>query len=205
MSSRLIEVPAFRVSSLNEPWSRSLVVQALEVHLKLGESASALVTLTLDGAEPDVIEIGRSVEVALGHGRELQQLFSGVIRAQTLQMPAKGAPTCVVEAMSASHIYVECANDIPRLRFGVDLVAVSGRREHTMLGRPSFRGAAKTFGNHTLHPDGLLELSGLGGSFDGLVRIETVSHYFDSNGWMTHIAFAEDQTVQEHRDTGFLP
>jgi hypothetical protein len=193
-----------RISCNGTPLPITLDLIALDAMQAMDGTGSASLRFSVTPAHRDLdaalqaAPLGAVLEVALGHGTQVQPVFAGSVRTHRLQLSASGAPEMVLEAASHSaHAALQDEVAIT-VQYGATLLALDAGRSLVDTPLPATQGAVSVLrGQATLTgtiatPGTLLALGGVSDAFGGNVRIVAVHHTLSRGTWLTRIDFSAD-------------
>jgi hypothetical protein len=138
------------------------------------------------------LERGKAIEIRAGYGVPSDVIFSGIVVTHGVSLSAD-ASSIIVNAEGAGVPVVDpdARDPVLRLDYGISIISFKADTRPGESRLPDLRGEVSFQGSALPKPGSIIELNGIGGSFDGDVLVHEVHHDMNNGQWTTHVRFRE--------------
>jgi hypothetical protein len=191
---------ALSIAADGKPLDDNLHVIRVDVWSAVDSVAKASIVLMSDAlpGEPfsgkalAALDRGKAIEIRAGYSVPPDVIFSGTIISHGVNLAA-GASSITANAEGAGKPVIDpdAREAVLTVEYGVSIISF---KAETMPGKsqwPELRGEVSFQGSPLPQPGSIIELAGVGGSFDGDMFVTAVHHDIGDGQWTTHIRFRE--------------
>jgi hypothetical protein len=179
-----------------------LQVISVDVWSAVDAVPRAKVVLLGSGTAPDepfapedfkTLQPGKPIEIRAGYDGSSDEIFAGVVVTHGIELGADGIRVVVDAAghavpMAASR---KTSEAVLRVTYGVSMLALKAETELRRSRVAGPRGHVSFPGSALARPDCMIELAGVGGSFDDRMLVCAVHHQIAYRNWTTSAEFGE--------------
>jgi phage protein D len=190
----------FSITVDGKPLDDHLGVLTVDLWSALDTMSKAGIVLMTDTAPGEpfssralaVLEQGRVIEIRAGYRVSSDVVFSGTVVSHGVNLGADASGITVTAEGAGIHVIDPDARDpVVTVEYGVSIISFKAEAKPGKSRMPELRGEVSFQGTAVVQPGSLIELVGLGGSFDGDVFVTGVHHEIENGNWTTHVKFRE--------------
>jgi phage protein D len=190
----------FSITADGTPLDDDLSVIRVDLWSALETATKASVVLVTDTSPGEpfsskalaTLERGKAIEIRAGYSVPADVIFSGAIVSHGVSLAAEASGIIVNAESAGIPVSDPDARDaILRLEYGVSIISFKAETKPGTSRLPELRGEVSFQGSALPQPGSIVELAGVGGSFDGDMFVSAVHHNIDNGNWTTHVRFRE--------------